>query len=144
MTMTPLIYLMTMLSYVFLLLRHRHLQIGRLLDIDLISEPPPPMYVSKVWESVWPEGAGRWGQDVTYLSQMGAFLHPISSPPSPQGERWIIFQDPACWKVVPSSSTFLKVEGSEHGPLESWPHLFLKTKARSATCWVEGRGIGRR
>ncbi len=39
---------------------HRHLQIGRMLDIDLISEPPhspsPQMYVSKVWESVWPEG----------------------------------------------------------------------------------------
>jgi hypothetical protein len=37
---------------------HRHLQIGRMLDIDLLSEPPPPpqMYVSKVWESVWPEG----------------------------------------------------------------------------------------
>jgi hypothetical protein len=46
---------------------HRHLQIGRMLDIDQISEPPPPpprppapsqMYVSKMWESVWPEGAG--------------------------------------------------------------------------------------
>ncbi len=36
---------------------HRHLHIGRMLDIDLI--PPPPMYVSKVWESVWPEGAGN-------------------------------------------------------------------------------------
>ncbi len=39
---------------------HRHLQIGRMLDIDLLSEPPhapsPRMYVSKVWESVWPEG----------------------------------------------------------------------------------------
>ncbi len=39
---------------------HRHLQIGRMLDIDLISEPPhalsPQMYVFKVWESVWPEG----------------------------------------------------------------------------------------
>ncbi len=39
---------------------HRHLQIGRMLNIDLISEPPqvpsPQMYVSKVWESVWPEG----------------------------------------------------------------------------------------
>jgi hypothetical protein len=36
---------------------HRHLQIGRMLDIDLISEPPlPDVYVSKVWESVWPEG----------------------------------------------------------------------------------------
>jgi hypothetical protein len=39
---------------------HRHLQIGRMLDIDLISEPPhapsPQMYVHKVWESVWPEG----------------------------------------------------------------------------------------
>ncbi len=39
---------------------HQHLQIGRMLDIDLISEPPhvpsPPMYASKVWESVWPEG----------------------------------------------------------------------------------------
>jgi hypothetical protein len=38
---------------------HRHLQIGRMLDIDLISEPPhapsPQIYVSKVWESVWPE-----------------------------------------------------------------------------------------
>jgi hypothetical protein len=38
---------------------HRHLQIGRMLDIDLISEPPTPpppqMYVYKVWESVWPE-----------------------------------------------------------------------------------------
>ena len=40
----------------------RHLQLDRMLDIDLISEPPPPpppqMYVSKVWESVWPAGAG--------------------------------------------------------------------------------------
>ncbi len=39
---------------------HRNLQIGRMLDIDLISEPPhapsPQMYISKVWESVWPEG----------------------------------------------------------------------------------------
>jgi hypothetical protein len=39
---------------------HRHLQIGRMLDIDLIPEPPPPpppqMYVSKVWEPVWLEG----------------------------------------------------------------------------------------
>jgi hypothetical protein len=39
---------------------HRHLQIGRMLDIDLISEPPhapsPQMHESKVWESVWPEG----------------------------------------------------------------------------------------
>jgi hypothetical protein len=39
---------------------HRHLQIGRMLDIDLISEPshppPPQIYASKVWESVWPEG----------------------------------------------------------------------------------------
>jgi hypothetical protein len=40
---------------------HRHLQKGRMLDIDLISEPPTPpppdvLYVSKVWESVWPEG----------------------------------------------------------------------------------------
>ncbi len=38
---------------------HRHLQIGRMLDIDLISElppPPPQMYVPKVWETVWPEG----------------------------------------------------------------------------------------
>ncbi len=39
---------------------HQHLQIGQMLDIDLISEPPPApspqMYVYKVWESVWPEG----------------------------------------------------------------------------------------
>jgi hypothetical protein len=39
---------------------HRHLQIGRMLDIDLISEPPhapsPQMYESRVWEYVWPEG----------------------------------------------------------------------------------------
>jgi hypothetical protein len=39
---------------------HRHLQIGRMLDIDLIKEPPhalsPQMYVPKVWESVRPEG----------------------------------------------------------------------------------------
>jgi hypothetical protein len=39
---------------------HRHLQIGRMVDIDLISEhphaPSPQMYVPKVWESVWPEG----------------------------------------------------------------------------------------
>jgi hypothetical protein len=38
---------------------HRHLQIGRMLDIDLKSEPPhapsPQIYVSKVWESGWPE-----------------------------------------------------------------------------------------
>jgi hypothetical protein len=38
---------------------HRHLQIGRMHDIDLISEPPhalsPQIYVSKVWESVWLE-----------------------------------------------------------------------------------------
>ncbi len=41
---------------------HRHFQIGRMPAIDLISKPPPTpppqMYVSKVWESVWPEGAG--------------------------------------------------------------------------------------
>jgi hypothetical protein len=61
-----------------------------MLDIDLISEPPPhpppphQMYVSNVWESVWPEGQeaiyselGSW--DVTYLS-----LHPM---PLPQGYR---------------------------------------------------------
>ncbi len=39
---------------------HRHLQIGRMFDIDLISEPPhapsPQIYASKMWESVWPEG----------------------------------------------------------------------------------------
>ncbi len=39
---------------------HRHLQKGRMLDINLISETPHApsrqMYVSKVWESVWPEG----------------------------------------------------------------------------------------
>jgi hypothetical protein len=40
---------------------HRHLQIGRINDIDLILEPPPhaqspQIYVSKMWESVWPEG----------------------------------------------------------------------------------------
>jgi hypothetical protein len=39
---------------------HRHLQIGRMHDIDLISEPPhahsPQIYVPKVWESVWPVG----------------------------------------------------------------------------------------
>ncbi len=40
---------------------HRHLQIGLMLDINLISVPPAPspqMYVSKVLESVWPEGQG--------------------------------------------------------------------------------------
>jgi hypothetical protein len=46
--------------------------------------PPPQMYVSKVWESVWPRGR-KWiiaslGQDVTYFS-----LHPIS--PLPPGYR---------------------------------------------------------
>jgi hypothetical protein len=39
---------------------HRHLQIGRMLDIDQISEPPhapsSQMYASKVRESLWPEG----------------------------------------------------------------------------------------
>jgi hypothetical protein len=35
---------------------HRHLQIGRMLEIDLISETPPQMFASKEWESVWPEG----------------------------------------------------------------------------------------
>ncbi len=39
---------------------HRHLQIGRMLDIDLISElphaPSPQIYVFNVWESVLPEG----------------------------------------------------------------------------------------
>jgi predicted DNA-binding transcriptional regulator YafY len=39
---------------------HRHFQIGRMHNIDLISEPPhapsPQIYVSKVWESVWQEG----------------------------------------------------------------------------------------
>ncbi len=37
---------------------HRHLQIGRMHDMALISEPPhapyPQIYVPKVWESVWP------------------------------------------------------------------------------------------
>jgi hypothetical protein len=35
---------------------HRHLQIGRMLDIDPISEPPPQMYVSKVCKSVCQKG----------------------------------------------------------------------------------------
>ncbi len=61
------------------------MQIGRMLDIDLISEPPhapsPPMYVSKVWKSVWPEGQEAihsylGSQDVTYLS-----LHTMLLPP---------------------------------------------------------------
>jgi hypothetical protein len=61
------------------------LQIGQMLDIDLISEPPhapsPQMYVPKVWESVWPEGqeainSKLGSQDVTFLS-----LHPMPLPP---------------------------------------------------------------
>ncbi len=54
---------------------HRHLQIGRMLDID------PQMYVFKVWEFVWPElleaiHVYLGSQDVTYLS-----LHPLPLPP---------------------------------------------------------------
>ncbi len=61
------------------------MQIGRMLDIDLISEPPhapsPQIYVSKGWESVWPEGqeaihSQLGSQDVTYLS-----LQPMPIPP---------------------------------------------------------------
>ncbi len=64
---------------------HRHMQIGRMLDIDLISEPPhapsPQIYVSKVRESVWPEGqeaihSQLGSQDVTYLSLHPMPLHP--------------------------------------------------------------------
>jgi hypothetical protein len=51
--------------------------------------PPPQMYVSKVWESVWPEGAGSWGQDVTYLSQMEAFLQPMSSLRKGRAFCWV-------------------------------------------------------
>ncbi len=55
-----------------------------MLDIDLIAELPsrPKMYhVSKVWESVWPEGQEAihsWlgSKAVTYLS-----LHPMPLPP---------------------------------------------------------------
>jgi hypothetical protein len=92
--------------------------------------PPPQGQVNdprplKVWESVGQEAIPTWGQDVTYLSQMGPFPapHVPMSPPFP---------------VVPSASTFPKVK-----ELISRPYLFLKTKAMSSTCWVKGRGIGR-
>ncbi len=63
---------------------------------------------------------------------------PAPHVPHPQGERSIIFKDPACGKVVPSTytSTFPKVEGSKHRPLSP---TFFNTKARWSTCWVEGR-----
>jgi hypothetical protein len=40
---------------------HRHLQIGRMLDIDLISELPPPAHPRCMYPkcgNLWPEGAG--------------------------------------------------------------------------------------
>ncbi len=96
-----------------------------------LSKPPPPpqMYVSKVWESVWPKAAGSWGQDVTYLSQMVAFLHPISSPPPlPQGERSIIFKNqPAersCLLPLPLPFQRLKVVCIDLSTLS----FFLKQK----------------
>ncbi len=64
---------------------HQNLQIGRMLDIDLISEPPPAphphMYVSKVWDLCGQKGQEAnhiklGSQDVTYLS-----LHPMPLPP---------------------------------------------------------------
>ncbi len=48
--------------------------------------------------------------------------------PPPQGESVIIFKDPACRKVVPSTSTstFPNVEGSKHLLLA--PTFFIKQK----------------
>jgi hypothetical protein len=58
---------------------HRHLQIGRMLDIDLISEPPhapsPQMYANKVWEAIH-----SWGLRMSHIS-------PCTPCSSPQGYR---------------------------------------------------------
>ena len=58
------------------------MQIGRMLDIDPISEPPhPPKFMHpKCGNLCGQRGRKRfiasWGQDVTYLS-----LHPMPLPP---------------------------------------------------------------
>jgi hypothetical protein len=60
------------------------MQIGRMLDIVLISEPrpPPDVCIQSVRVCVARRGRNRfiasWGQDVTYLS-----LHPMAGPPPP-------------------------------------------------------------
>ncbi len=68
---------------------HRHLQIGQMLDIDLISEhphaPSPQMYVSKVWESVWPEGQ----EAIHSVSGCHIFVPaPHAPPPKGIGQRY--------------------------------------------------------
>ncbi len=65
-----------------------HLQIGRMLDIDLISEPPhapsPQMYVSKCGNLCGQKGRKRfiasWGLRMSHIC-------PCTPCPSPQGYR---------------------------------------------------------
>jgi hypothetical protein len=47
-----------------------------------MNPPPPTPSLPKVWESVGQEAIHSWGQDDTYLSQMGPF--PATHVPPPQ------------------------------------------------------------
>jgi hypothetical protein len=67
---------------------HRHLQIGRMLDIDLISEPPrPPPH-----RCIYPKCGNLCGQRVRkrFMASWGlrmSHICPCTPCPSPQGYR---------------------------------------------------------
>jgi hypothetical protein len=58
----------------------RHTQDAKCLQ-GQVNEPSP----LEVWESVGQEAIPSWGQDVTYLSQMGPSPAPHVPPPPPTG-----------------------------------------------------------
>jgi hypothetical protein len=63
---------------------HRHLQIGRMLDIDLISEPPPPP--PRCIYSKCGNLCGQRGRKLAGVSRCYIFVPtPHAPPPPPQG-----------------------------------------------------------
>ncbi len=81
-----------------------------------MQRPPPPKQ--------------RWAS--TLANRSNARHRSNTRPNAERSERSNFFGKPKS-KIVPCTSTFPKVE------LTSLPYLFLKRKARSSTCWVEGR-----
>ncbi len=101
---------------------HRHLQIGRMLDIDLISEPlPPQMYVSKCGNLCGQRGRKRfiasWGLRMSHIG-------PCTPCPSPQGigQRSKVIILPASGKNTAKSRNHIS---TLNFMLSSLPSIFI-------------------